>query len=30
MMYNALYHIKYENERIEKEIIESMRDELNY
>lgn len=30
MMYNALDHIKYENERIEKEIIESMRNELNY
>ncbi len=30
MMYNALNHIKYENERIEKEIIESMKDELNY
>ncbi len=30
MMYNALYHIKYENERIEKEIVESIRNELNY
>lgn len=30
MMYNALNYIKYENERIEKEIVESMRDELNY
>ena len=30
MMYNALNHIKYENERIEKEIVESMRDDLNY
>lgn len=30
MMWNALEHIKYENERIEKEIANSMRDELEY
>lgn len=30
MMWNALEHIKYENERIEKEIVESMSNELEY
>lgn len=30
MMYNALNHIKYKNERIEKEIVGSMGDKLNY
>lgn len=30
MMYNALNYIKYENEIIEKEIVESMRNKFNY
>ena len=30
LVYSALEHIKYENERIEKEIVESMRAELEY
>lgn len=30
LLYNASEHIKCENERIEKEIVESMRAELEY
>ena len=30
LLYNALEHIKYENEHIEKEIVESMKEELTY
>lgn len=30
LLNNALEYIKYENERIEKEIVESMKEELTY